>query len=557
MDVVAVGAMRTAALLLAVALLLVASGVAAAGSPRPSHLQVVAHPDDDMLFMSPDVPLAIRSGARVTTVFLTAGESDVQPPADYAASRQAGARAAFAAMAGVADDWTRSALDLPGGRSAELHRLRGRPSVGLVFLGLPDDNDPRARHALSRLWRNPAHRVETVAATGSVVPVTSYDRGSVIDALIRLRELFAPTLVRTQDPRPDPRHQQQWGSAHDHPDHLASARFTEAALIGSDLPLLHYRDYNVADAPPNLPERVVAGKRAVFARYAEHDPLVSLGEPYDAWLAAMRLRRPWGTRWLTSGRHAHVRGYDLVIGESVVDTPGFDPRVGSASFADPATVVVQERDSGAVWLKAGDRPWRSLGVPPPREPGVDLGPPSAVSVRGRVVVAVRDSGGGVSVRDTGAWCRLGGSDVGDEVSVLVSGSGGIHVMAASRNGMLHWRLTESGCGVPIASSERPVGAIATTSGYAAYRDSRGDLVVLAEHAGWKRVRTIAAEAISDPAIAPGPVLAVRNADGLLHIFRPDGTTTLGPVEGQPALSPHGDQAAALTGDGLIRAFSVP
>lgn len=553
--------LRAGVLLLVVALSLATPGVAAAGSPRPSHLQVVAHPDDDMLFMSPDVPLAIRAGTRVTTVFLTAGESDVQPQAEYAASRQAGARAAFAAMAGVADEWTRSALELPGHRLVEWQRLRQRPSVALVFLGLPDDNNPRSRHALSRLWHEPGHRERTITAAGSIVPPTSHDRASVIDCLVRLRETFAPTLIRAQDPRPDPRYQQQWGSAHDHPDHVAAARFTETALRGTGLPLLNYRDYNVADAPPNLPERVVADKRAVFARYAEHDPQVSLGAPYDAWIAAMRLRRPPGTRWATDGGHVHVRGNELILTrsgvESVVDTRGFVPRDGSASFAGPGTIVAQERDSGGVWVKEGARPWRPLGMPPPRNPGVDLGPPSAVPVRDGVVVALRDGGGGVSIRDAGGWCRLGGNDVGDEVSAVVGSGGAVHVLAASRSGMLHWRLTATGCGQAVASGERPVGAIATTSGYAAYRDVRGNLVVLAEDAGWKRVRTIEARAISDPAIAPGPVLAARNADGLLVIYEPAGETTLGPIEAQPALSPDGSQAAALTGDGLVRTFLVP
>ncbi|MEJ8645510.1 PIG-L family deacetylase [Streptomyces sp. MS1.HAVA.3] len=39
-------------------------------------LQVVAHPDDDLFFMNPDVSRSISKGVRVATVYLTAGESD-------------------------------------------------------------------------------------------------------------------------------------------------------------------------------------------------------------------------------------------------------------------------------------------------------------------------------------------------------------------------------------------------------------------------------------------------------------------------------------------------
>ncbi|MFJ7157370.1 PIG-L family deacetylase [Streptomyces sp. NPDC101118] len=39
-------------------------------------LQVVAHPDDDLYFMNPDIERSIGAGHALTTVFLTAGESD-------------------------------------------------------------------------------------------------------------------------------------------------------------------------------------------------------------------------------------------------------------------------------------------------------------------------------------------------------------------------------------------------------------------------------------------------------------------------------------------------
>jgi hypothetical protein len=37
-------------------------------------LDVVAHEDDDLLFMNPDIQHDIRAGVCVTTVFLTAGD---------------------------------------------------------------------------------------------------------------------------------------------------------------------------------------------------------------------------------------------------------------------------------------------------------------------------------------------------------------------------------------------------------------------------------------------------------------------------------------------------
>lgn len=74
-----------------------------------SALQVVAHPDDDLFFMNPDVSRSIAAGIEVTTVYLTSGEADgrneahgsgledTAVPADraaYAEARQNGIRGA-------------------------------------------------------------------------------------------------------------------------------------------------------------------------------------------------------------------------------------------------------------------------------------------------------------------------------------------------------------------------------------------------------------------------------------------------------------------------------
>lgn len=95
------------------------ASAASAGTLRPSVtggtvLQVVAHPDDDLFFMNPDLSRSISTGVKVATVYLTSGESDgrneahsphLQDPARpadhaaYAEARQNGIRAAYAQMA--------------------------------------------------------------------------------------------------------------------------------------------------------------------------------------------------------------------------------------------------------------------------------------------------------------------------------------------------------------------------------------------------------------------------------------------------------------------------
>ena len=41
----------------------------------PAVLQIVAHQDDDFLFMNPDMAVTLDAGIPVTTVYLTAGEA--------------------------------------------------------------------------------------------------------------------------------------------------------------------------------------------------------------------------------------------------------------------------------------------------------------------------------------------------------------------------------------------------------------------------------------------------------------------------------------------------
>ncbi|HWO68489.1 MAG TPA: PIG-L family deacetylase, partial [Umezawaea sp.] len=138
----------------------------------PLSLQVVAHQDDDLLFMNPDVRDDVRAERAVVTVFLTAGEAAASDPAEYMAGRQAGARSAYAAMADVPDDWIGESLRIDADHAVEQYSLRARPSVKLIFVNLPEDGTRTARggrHALRRLWadQNESVRISTVQPRGS------------------------------------------------------------------------------------------------------------------------------------------------------------------------------------------------------------------------------------------------------------------------------------------------------------------------------------------------------------------------------------------------------
>src|SRR5689334_18853342 len=80
-----------------------------------SSMNVVAHEDDDLLFIYPPTSQDATRGRCLTTVYLTAGDDG--RGASYWHRREAGAMAAYAQMAGVTDAWTTTELQTASGRA--------------------------------------------------------------------------------------------------------------------------------------------------------------------------------------------------------------------------------------------------------------------------------------------------------------------------------------------------------------------------------------------------------------------------------------------------------
>ncbi|WP_084579434.1 PIG-L family deacetylase [Kutzneria sp. 744] len=196
-----------------------AIGATAPVNRATAFVNVVAHEDDDILFMNPDVAGGIRAGVPTATVFLTAGENAFagdpandpddpycpKPPNDggnhlgdlsrerYAQCRQQGVRAAYAQMAGVADVWDGALVDVTGGDFGELYTLRAKPSVKLVFLDLPEDGDAQIGGSLYHLYFGdvPNFSTDTLVPTDGVVQRSySYNRADTVNALVALYQLF-------------------------------------------------------------------------------------------------------------------------------------------------------------------------------------------------------------------------------------------------------------------------------------------------------------------------------------------------------------------------------
>jgi len=261
--------------ILACLCLAVPAGVLAAPLASGCHLgtvlTVVAHTDDDLLFMNPDQNNSIRDGLCIRVIYMTAGDRGEGQP--YLQDREHGIMAAYADMAGVADLWATDGLRVEG-RTLVRHTLRQNPRIQLIMLRLPDP-------WLGPGWGSltPLSRLESVPDTRvrSYGPYQeTYTRSQLVALLAALIQVEHPQEIRMMDPTIQIAYQALcWRcKGHDHPDHIASARLTEDAITAA--PGLYarvaYLDYPSQERPANLNETQADHKTAIFLRYMRDDP---------------------------------------------------------------------------------------------------------------------------------------------------------------------------------------------------------------------------------------------------------------------------------------------
>jgi LmbE family N-acetylglucosaminyl deacetylase len=244
-------------------------------------VNVVAHPDDDLIFLSPDLLIDLRSAEAFRTVFLTSG--DAGRGRLYAAAREEGVRRAYAAICGAPNLWNVDEQPCAG-LTVRVHTLRGHPRVSLAFLRLPDGSPDglgtrRGRgQSLQRLLEGEIPFLEQAGWPGRV------RLHQLVEALAHLLAAFRPTLTRVLD------HEGAFGNG-DHSDHLASARVVRLARahVPADGCFTAYQGYPVSALPANVPADLLAEKMASIRTYARCDPAFRDG--YDpAWVARQYVR---------------------------------------------------------------------------------------------------------------------------------------------------------------------------------------------------------------------------------------------------------------------------
>lgn len=280
---------------------------AAAAGAKQAFLHIIAHPDDNLYFMNPDLEQSIRSGAPSVTVCLTGGESDGHnvllhdPIADkvpydrekYVRARMNGVRRAHALMAtgDTESPWDVDAVSLIPGFQVEVQTLRAAPENQLVFLELVEARSLFApkKTSLRGLWLGAADTLVTLPPTRTPVRERyEYTRDQLIDSLTAIMERVRPTVVRTLDPNAVHRVDKpplysrdlrlRGFHYHDHQDHTASAHFAQAALArywgrqhGRPVAVESYLGYENAALPHNIDLKTTQRKGDLLSVYGWAD----------------------------------------------------------------------------------------------------------------------------------------------------------------------------------------------------------------------------------------------------------------------------------------------
>ncbi|MFJ1866988.1 PIG-L family deacetylase [Streptomyces sp. NPDC088097] len=413
-----------------------------------SVVQVVAHPDDDLFFMNPDLSRSLLSGTRVTTAYLTSGEADgrneahggaakdPEQPADrtrYAEARQNGIRCAYAQMAtgDRSSAWTRTVIPTAGGGRAELNVLTAKPEINLVWLQLREARSPAGDNpdSLRGLWNG------TISALGaqltSGTPVTqpfSYTKDQVVESIAGVLERYRPTTIRMQDPTPG--RYEDTGKYTDHQDHMYGARFVQAAtaLYAERVPdrprfsVQSYLGYHNGTLPHALDPQTADTKIGFLKTYAWQDRTDYCGSPSGCgdrkvagsptgrnWAQSLRYARADNTSWLTEGVPGRLWAFAALDGRMAVWN-----RAPSGTWAGPTLLPGAGIDPGATTARFPDGRIAVLAT------RTTLGTRPA-DYRREVVCALQSAPDG----PFGPWESLGTPEAGDEPGTsAISGPSG-------------------------------------------------------------------------------------------------------------------------------------
>ncbi|VXC31234.1 LmbE family protein [Burkholderia sp. 8Y] len=259
-------------------------------------ITVVAHLDDDLLFVNPGISDKLDAGWCITTVHLIGGANGAK--FDYVLLRETGTKLAYARMAGVPDRWQESTVMLAGKPVHQLV-LAGQPRVKLLELRLPGGGVRGGKVPLGLLWDR-GQTVTTYPLQADGTGATIYDRASLSATLRSI--LSQATAIYTLNP--------DTVAFMEHPDHIYAARITRvvAQSLKRNLPIGYHVTYPTGGLPKNLDAEETLRKRDVVGSYFSVD-----GDDAGHVFGEYMWDGNWVARRYWSSAHANDAGPDFQL----------------------------------------------------------------------------------------------------------------------------------------------------------------------------------------------------------------------------------------------------
>ncbi len=238
----------------------------------PTVMNIVAHQDDDLLFMNPDLLHDIKAGHCIRTIYVTAG--DAGDNQFYWLGREHGSEAAYNSMAGLQQDiWVERIVKLNDNAYITVANPRANPKLTLIFMHLPDGNIDGSGFKVSQFESLQKLDEGRGGVMHTVDKQSSYTSEGLLDALSSLMTLYQPSVIRAQANYSG--HQYR-----DHSDHMAVGRFVKKAYVRYEaehyenhvtIPLSFYMSYPVHELAPNVSGEDLEQKEAAFFAYSQFD----------------------------------------------------------------------------------------------------------------------------------------------------------------------------------------------------------------------------------------------------------------------------------------------
>lgn len=292
------------------------SAAAATSCAAGTTMNVVAHPDDDLLFQSPDLLRDVQADRCVRTVFITAGDDNQVD--DYWRTRERGIQAAYANMAGAANAWSTTDAGIAG-HPITVRTLIAKPNISVAYMRLPDglDGDGGSLHgfeSLKKLYQGTITQIHPVDGTAV------YTGSTLVSTLTALMTGYQPRTVRVQD-------YLRGYTDGDHPDHVTAGYYGRQAHTAYTTPhtLIGYQDNPNSAAAANVAGAELTAKQAAFNAYLPYDRM-----PCGPAGSCTGIYALWPARMYTIGFEQGGTPGDLAVGRTATassSATGFTPNL--------------------------------------------------------------------------------------------------------------------------------------------------------------------------------------------------------------------------------------